>query len=296
MFENDVLFSNDTGILGKRNSEFSQQESNQECLFKVRKFPSTFLRIFSVLRSMRNERNHHYLMALARKPVDECDVRNLLTHQKRTASGPDEFPYWLWRDYSHHLAPVITKVFNCSLKHQTVPFLWKLANVSPIPKESPLTEQQFRPISLTNIIMRVFERLVCKQELSPILQSAIGPDQFAYKKGHNTTMALIKCQYFWLQKLDGDADFVRAFSFDFSKSFDSVSHRVLCKTIVSYDINLYIKNWIMSFLCDRQQRVVVNGVVTSVLNINRGVPQGAVLGPSLSSIMVNDIKPVIPPV
>ena len=26
--ENNVLFSNDTGILGKRNSEFSQQESN----------------------------------------------------------------------------------------------------------------------------------------------------------------------------------------------------------------------------------------------------------------------------
>ena len=28
LHENDVLFSNDTGILGKRNSEFSQQESN----------------------------------------------------------------------------------------------------------------------------------------------------------------------------------------------------------------------------------------------------------------------------
>ena len=27
-FENEVLFSNDTGMLGKRNSEFSQQESN----------------------------------------------------------------------------------------------------------------------------------------------------------------------------------------------------------------------------------------------------------------------------
>ena len=26
--KNDVLFSNDTDILGKRNSEFSQQESN----------------------------------------------------------------------------------------------------------------------------------------------------------------------------------------------------------------------------------------------------------------------------
>ena len=28
IIENDVLSSNDTGILGKRNSEFSQQESN----------------------------------------------------------------------------------------------------------------------------------------------------------------------------------------------------------------------------------------------------------------------------
>ena len=28
LYENNVLFSNDTGILGKRNSEFSQQESS----------------------------------------------------------------------------------------------------------------------------------------------------------------------------------------------------------------------------------------------------------------------------
>ena len=227
--------------------------------------------------------------------VNECDVRNLLSHLKRTALEPDEFPYWFWRDFSHHLAPVITKIFNCSLRHQTVPSLWKLANVSPIPEVSPLTEcNQLRPMSLTNIIMGIFERLVCKQEVSPILMSAIGPDQFAYKKGHNTTMALIKCQHFWLERLDRDAAFVRAFSFDFSKSFDSVSHRILFSKLVSYDINPYIKNWIISFLCDRRQRVVVDGVVTTFLNVNRGVPQGTVLGPLLFSIMVNDIKPVSP--
>ena len=225
--------------------------------------------------------------------VNECNVRKLLTNQKRTASGSDEFPYWLWPDYSHHFAPVITKIFNCSLKHQTVPFLWKLANVSPIPKESPLTEcNKLRPDSLTNIIMRILECLVCKQELSPILKSAIGADQFAYQEGHNTTMALIKCQQFWLEHLDRDADFVRVFSFDFSKASGSDSHHVLCKMIASYDINPYIKNWIMSFLCDRQQRVV-DRVFTSFLSINGGVPKGTVLGPLLFSIMVNDIQPVI---
>lgn len=34
-------------------------------------------------------------------------------------------------------------------------------------------------------------------------------------------MALIKCQTFWLEQLDSDADFVTAFSFDFAKAFDS---------------------------------------------------------------------------
>ena len=37
--------------------------------------------------------------------VDEQSVLNFLIHQKRTAPGPDEFPYWFWRDYAYHLAP-----------------------------------------------------------------------------------------------------------------------------------------------------------------------------------------------
>lgn len=100
--------------------------------------------------------------------------------------------------------------------------------------------------------MRIFERLVCKQELSPVLKNEVGPDQFAYMEGHSTSYAK------------------------------------------SYDINPYIINWVISFLCDCQQRVVVDGVVTKFLNINRGVSQGTVLGPILFSIMVNDIKPVSP--
>ena len=107
-----------------------------------------------------------------------------LSTLKRTASGPDELPFWIWRDYAYQLAPTITKVFNSSLEKQLVPCLWKLVNIiPPIPKETPfITCNQLRPISLTNVIMRLFERVVVKQELSPVLRSAIGTDQFAYKK------------------------------------------------------------------------------------------------------------------
>ena len=53
--------------------------------------------------------------------------------------------------------------------------------MNPLPKESPLTEcNQLRPISLTNIIMRLFERVVYKQEIASAFKSVIGRDQFAY--------------------------------------------------------------------------------------------------------------------
>ena len=161
------------------------------------------------------------------------------------------------------LTPIITKVFNCSLREQSVPLLWKLANVILILKESPLMESnQLRPISLTNIIMRLFERLVYKDELLSVFKSVIKSDQFAYKEDHNSTMALLKCHHNWLSWLDKDIDFVWVFAFDFSKAFDMVAHNILCDNLKQLDLNPYIINWIISFLGERKQRVVVDGITT----------------------------------
>ena len=138
--------------------------------------------------------------------------------------------------------------------------MWKLANVTPIPKDTSFeTCNQLRAISLTNVIMRLFERVVVKQELSPVLKSAIGPDQFAYKEGCNTALALLTCHHHWLKWLDRTTDFVRVFSFDFSKVFDSVPHAIVCNKLMSLSINPYVINWIVSFLSNRKQRVVSRG-------------------------------------
>lgn len=73
--------------------------------------------------------------------------------------------------------------------------------------------------------MRLFERLVVKVEKSEVAKSFIKLDQFAHKENCSTTMALVKCKHNWMNGLiDGDADFVRVMSVDFSKAFDSVSH------------------------------------------------------------------------
>ena len=40
-------------------------------------------------------------------------VEKFLMKQKRTAPGPDEIPYWIWKDYASYQAPMVMKIVNC---------------------------------------------------------------------------------------------------------------------------------------------------------------------------------------
>ena len=52
-------------------------------------------------------------------------------------------------------------IFNLSLSQSAVPTCFKIAIIVPVPKNAKVTEiNDYRPVALTSVIMKCFEKLV----------------------------------------------------------------------------------------------------------------------------------------
>ena len=101
-----------------------------------------------------------------------------LNHNK--ASGSDNLPNWIFKEYSYILASPIMKILNASYHEQQLPSTWKKADVSPLPKKKPVNilEKDLRPISLTPCVSKVAEEFIVEDYIKPAILNVIDPSQY----------------------------------------------------------------------------------------------------------------------
>ena len=67
-------------------------------------------------------------------------------------------------------------------------------------------------------------------------------------------------------------------------------HKFLVSKLHYFGIRNHTLNWIGTFLSNRTQTTIANGVNSSCVEVTSVMPQGSVLGPTLFLLYANDIN------
>ena len=225
--------------------------------------------------------------------LTEAEVISVLRNlDPRKAYGPDNIPNRLLVELAYVIGPSLCELFNMSLALGEVPCKWKEANITPaFKREDPTLAMNYRPISLLCTLSKVLERCVynhCYHHLEPRIYDL----QHGFMRGKCTTTQLLEVYHCILDSVASGKQ-VDAIYLDLSKAFDKVPHHLLLRKLSNFGIHGSLLSWFHSYLSDRRQRVVLQGVYSEWLPVTSGVPQGSILGPLLFLVYCNDIQSYI---
>ena len=173
-------------------------------------------------------------------------------------------------------------LFTQTIECGTVPREWRDAIISPIFTKGDIQNPaNYRPVSLSSIVSKVMEHMLCKHILNHLERhGALTSFQHGFRCSRLCETKLLltmdDLMRFYDRKRQVDIGIL-----DFSHAFNTVPHERLLGKLVHYAVQGPVINWVHSFLQDRKMKVAVDGVCSPGAGITSGVPQGTVLGPLL---------------
>lgn len=224
--------------------------------------------------------------------VTDDEVLDLIKLSKpNKAPGEDGINNRHLKNLPPNYTKYLTNIFNGMLNLAHFPNNWKNAIVIMVPKPGLDAKfpQNYRPISLLNAISKIGEKIIRTRLNEEIEEKAIIPnEQFGFRHGHSTEGQALRLAENIYHNFELK-NFVAALFIDISKAFDKVWHDGLIVKLKEFEISHQLIVLIASFLRRRTFQVRYNTVLTDKKSIEAGVPQGAVLSPTLYNIFTADI-------
>ena len=209
--------------------------------------------------------------------------------------GPDNISAHVLKRCATAIAFPLHLLFNLSFKTGSLPADWKLAHIVPIHKKGDKSDiKNYRPISLTSIISKLFEKCI-RDELLLECQHLLHDTQHGFLPLKSCTTQLVTFSHDISVGLNSN-NLIDVIYLDFAKAFDTVNHDIILEKLKNeYNIDGLMLKFIKDYLQGRKQRVAVNGTLSDIRAVKSGVPQGSILGPLLFVLFINSMQNRVSP-
>ena len=178
--------------------------------------------------------------------------------------------------------PVFVKIlyifFMDIVYKREIPKKLKISEITPVLKSGKPKEKitSYRPVTVTNIILKLFEILMLNNLITFITSHKIlNPSQYGFRKKSSTETYLRDFLYFVSNSFnDINVKYVDIIFLDMSNAFDSIPHGMLLNKLKLIGIKGCFLHLIKSFLDYRKQYVKYNTIKSELCDITSGTPQG----------------------
>ena len=174
-------------------------------------------------------------------------------------------------------------IVNLCITTNVFPLPCKSSIVTPLIKKPGLDAEilkNYRPVSNLSFLSKVIEKVIASRIISHIENNAIiDKFQSAYKCGHSTETAVLRV-YSDIVTTIGKGNGSFLVLLDLSAAFDTIDHSNLFDILEKYvGITGDALQFIKSYFSDRSQSTRNESIMSDIVHIICGVPQGSVLGP-----------------
>ena len=209
--------------------------------------------------------------------TNQLAVQALAGFEKKKSPGPDGIKPIVFEHLPGEFISTLVIIYKSAIHLAYTPKQWKKTKVVYISKPGKDTydhAKSFRPISLSNYLLKGLERLVGWKMDIALLSNPIHHKQHGFLTGKSTESAISNTTNYIEKHIMRRQHCVGVF-LDISSAFDSISPGHIRKSLLKHGGDPELVQWYYDYITHRDIMVEMHGVL-ALFSTGVGFPQGGV--------------------